>query len=114
VSTGGVYGAGGAASGDCFCLFDGMSYQADVLFLIPKEIGIGKFQPYARSTSVQPNNSAKRDETEGGVNYVIAGHNARISAFAQYGNLAILDSNYSPTMSGDDNDALKGALQLQY
>jgi hypothetical protein len=75
-------------AGECFCIFDGMSYQAAALFLIPNEIGIGRFQPYARYTSIQPNNSAKRDETEGGVNYIISGHNARISAFGQYGNLA--------------------------
>jgi len=107
-------GAGGAASVDCFCMFDGMSYQGAALFLIPNEIGIGRFQPYARFTSVQPSHSATRDETEGGVNYIISGHNARISAFAQYGDLASLGTNYSPTATGDNNYALKVALQLQY
>jgi hypothetical protein len=84
------------------------------LYLIPNEIGIGRFQPYAEFSSVQPNNSAKRDETEGGVNYVISGHNARISLFAQYGNLSSLGANYSPTATGDQNYAVKLALQLQY
>ena len=104
----------GGAAGSCFCMFDGMSYQGAVLFLIPNEIGIGRFQPYARYTSVQPNNSAKRDETEGGVNYIISGHNARISLFAQYGNLSSLGANYDPTATGDQNYAVKVALQLQY
>jgi hypothetical protein len=85
------------------------------LYLIPNEIGIGRFQPYAEFSSVQPNNSAKRDETEGGVNYVISGHNARISAFAQYGNLANLGTNYNPTLgSVESNYAIKLALQIQY
>ena len=103
-----------ANPGSCFCMFDGMSYQGAALFLIPNEIGIGRFQPYARFTSVQPNNSAKRDETEGGVNYIISGHNARISFFSQYGNLASLGTNYSPTATGDNNYAVKVALQVQY
>jgi len=103
-----------AGTTDCFCIFDGASYQGAALFLIPNEIGIGRFQPYARYTSVQPNNSKQRQETEGGVNYVISGHNARISLFAQYGNLASLGSNYSPTAQGDDNYAVKLALQIQY
>jgi len=99
---------------ECFCIFDGASYQGAGLFLIPNEIGIGRFQPYARYTTVQPNNSKQRQETEGGVNYIISGHNARISAFAQYGNLASLGSNYAPTAQGDDNYAVKVALQIQY
>jgi hypothetical protein len=104
-----------AAPGFCFCIFDGQSYQGAALFLIPNEIGIGRFQPYARYTSVQPNHSAKRDETEGGVNYIISGHNARISLFSQYGNLASLGSNYDPTVgSGQHDYAVKLALQLQY
>ena len=101
-------------AGECFCIFDGMSYQGAALFLIPNEIGIGRFQPYARYTSVQPNNSAQRNETEGGVNYIISGHNARISFFSQYGNLASLGSNYSPTATGNNDYAVKLALQVQY
>jgi hypothetical protein len=103
-----------ATPGECFCMFDGSSYQGAGLFLIPNEIGIGRFQPYARYTSVQPNNSKQRQETEGGVNYIISGHNARISLFAQYGNLASLGTNYDPTANGVDNYAVKAALQIQY
>jgi hypothetical protein len=101
-------------AGECFCIFDGSSYQGAGLFLIPNEIGIGRFQPYARYTSVQPNNSKQRQETEGGVNYIISGHNARISFFGQYGNLASLGSDYSPTANGVDAYAVKVALQIQY
>jgi len=109
-----AFAANTVTPGECFCMFDGQSYQGAALFLIPNEIGIGRFQPYARFTSVQPNNSAKRDETEGGVNYIISGHNARISFFSQYGNLASLGTNYAPNATGDQNYAVKVALQLQY
>jgi hypothetical protein len=109
-----AFAANAVIPGECFCIFDGQSYQGAALFLIPNEIGIGRFQPYARYTSVQPNHSAQRNETEGGVNYIISGHNARISFFSQYGNLASLGSNYAPTATGDNNYAVKLALQIQY
>lgn len=99
---------------DCFCMFDGHSYTGYALYLIPQEIGIGRFQPYARYTWIQPTGSTNRKETEVGVNYIIAGHNARISAFWQYGDLATKGINYSPTAIGDMVNAFKVALQIQY
>jgi hypothetical protein len=48
------------------------------------------------------------------VNYIIAGHNARISAFWQYGDLASKGINYSPTATGGSANAFKVALQIQY
>ena len=108
-----------APGGGCFCMFDGLSWTGYAMYLLPNDVGIGKFQPYARFTSVQPNNSSKREETEAGVNYIIAGHNARISAFWQYGDLASKGSQggpsiYSPDRLGDRAHAFKLALQLQY
>lgn len=109
----------GGTNNGCFCMFDGLSYTGYALYLFPNEVGIGKFQPYARFTAVQPNNSPKREETEAGLNYIIAGHNARISAFWQYGDLATKGSQggpdiYSPDRQGDRAHAFKLALQLQY
>ncbi len=99
---------------DCFCMFDGHSYTGFALYMFPQEVGIGKFQPYARYTWIQPTESSNRKETEAGVNYVISGHNARISAFWQYGDLASKGLNYAPGATGDMVNAFKVALQLQY
>ena len=114
-----AFTGGTAAVADCFCMFDGLSWTGYAMYLLPNDVGIGKFQPYARFTSVQPNNSSKREETEAGVNYIIAGHNARISAFWQYGDLASKGSQggasiYAPDRLGDRNHAFKLALQFQY
>ncbi len=105
---------GGATANGCFCMFDGHSYTGYVLYLIPKEIGIGKFQPYARYTWVQPTGSTNRKETEAGVNYVISGHNARLAALWQYGDLATKGINYAPGVAGNEVHVFKLALQFQY
>ena len=85
------------------------------LYLFPGEIGIGRFQPYARFTAISPDQSSAREETEFGTNYIISGHNARISAFYQYGDLASKGLfNWSPTATGQEVSAFKLALQLQY
>lgn len=97
-----------------FGMFDGHSYTGYLLYLFPQEVGIGKFQPYARYTWVQPNQSTNRRETEAGVNYVISGHNARISAFWQYGDLATKGINYAPGVTGNEVHVVKIALQFQY
>ncbi len=100
---------------DCFCMFRGQSYTAYALYLFPGEIGIGRFQPYARYTYIEPDQSTHRDEAEFGTNYIISGHNARISAFYQYGDLATKSLfNWSPTAAGQEVSAFKLALQLQY
>jgi hypothetical protein len=97
-----------------FGMFNGHSYTGYALYLIPQEVGIGRFQPYARYTWIQPNQSTNRRETEAGVNYVIAGHNARVSAFWQYGDLQTKGINYAPGVTGDKVNVFKVALQIQY
>jgi hypothetical protein len=91
------------------------------LFLIPQEVGIGRFQPYGQWTFVQPDNlvQGNRSEYEFGMNYIISGHNARISAFYQHGNFngngGGAFTNYAAgTRDLDKGDAFKVALQLQY
>ena len=102
----------------CFCMFDGHSYYATGMYLFPDKVGIaglmGQFQPYARYTSVVPNNSQNRQETEVGTNYIVAGHNARLSAYWQYGNLSSLGTNYADTATGGHHNAFKVAFQVQY
>ncbi|NGZ98139.1 MAG: hypothetical protein CV089_18765, partial [Nitrospira sp. WS110] len=69
-----------------------------------------------RFTSIDPLYSAMRQEWETGVNYIIAGHNARISAFYRYGDLNTKGffSNFGPNATGNKVDSFHVALQLQY
>jgi len=97
-----------------FNMFDGNAWTVTGLYLIPVKIGIGKFQPYARYTYNNPNNSSKRTEYEFGVNYIISGHKARISAFYQKGDIATKGLNYTPTAAGKKVNAFKVAAQFQY
>src|SRR5690606_24016481 len=98
---------------DCFCLFDGDSYTITGLYLFPQKVGIGRFQPYVSYTSVEPDASSDRDEIQGGVNYIIDGHNARISAFYQHGDIMTKGLNYAPGAAGDDVGSFRVAFQLQ-
>lgn len=102
--------------GTCFCVFNGHSWTAYGLYLIPNEIGIGRFQPYVRFTSVSPLYSSMRQEFEYGVNYIISGHNARISAYGRYGDIETkgVFGNYGPNAQGNKADSFHVALQLQY
>lgn len=110
------YGAASAANTvDSFNVFNGDSWTVYGLYLIPQQVGIGRFQPYVRFTSIDPRYSAMRQEYEYGVNYIISGHNARISAYGRYGDI---DSksfvNYSPGANGNKVDSFHVALQMQY
>jgi hypothetical protein len=112
------YGTGAFTNpaGCNFCIFNGHSWTVYGLYLIPHEVGIGRFQPYVRFTSIDPRYSAMRQEWETGVNYIIAGHNARISAYYRYGDITTKSfvSNFGPNATGDKVDSFHVALQLQY
>ena len=107
-----------AASGnaDCFCLFSGTSFTAYALYLFPNEVGIGRFQPYGRYTFVNSVHTSALDEFEGGLNYVINGHNARISTFWRHGTLnpAGGPGTLGAIAGGPHQDSFHVALQLQY
>ncbi len=85
-------------------LFEGDAYTATALYMFPDMIGIGKIQPYVRYSDVSPDSGADSDETELGFNYIISGHNARISVLYQ-----MADSSGSA-----DQDTFKIGLQYQY
>ncbi|OQW34796.1 MAG: hypothetical protein A4E19_17935 [Nitrospira sp. SG-bin1] len=110
------YGAGATAAANCFCTFNGHSWTVYGLYLIPQEVGIGRFQPYVRFVSIDPRYSALRQEFEYGVNYIISGHNARISAYGRYGDLETKGffNNFGPGAVGNKVDSFHVALQLQY
>lgn len=105
-----------APLGDCFCMFRGQSYTMYGMYLLPQEVWIGRFQPYGRYTFTQPERSTNRSEVEAGVNYVIDGFNARISAYWQYGDLETLNKlNYAPgVLLGDKFSAFRVGLQFAY
>jgi hypothetical protein len=109
---------GGTATGngDCFCLFSGTSVTAYALYLFPQEVGIGRFQPYGRYTFVNSVHTSALDEFEFGTNYVISGHNARISAFWRTGSLAPAGgpTTLGAIAGGRHQDSVHLALQLQY
>ena len=102
------------ADSSCFCLFSGDAVTATALYMFRSEVGIGKFQPYVRYTRNDPDYSDDRDEVEAGVNYIISGHNARISAFYQYGDIATKGLNYTPSAGGDKINSIKIGMQLQF
>jgi hypothetical protein len=112
------YGTGAFANTACFCTFNGHSWTVYGLYLIPHEVGIGRFQPYMRFTSIDPLYSAMRQEWEYGVNYIISGHNARISAYGRYGDIESKSlTGFGPGVGGPNQgkvDSFHVALQLQY
>ena len=59
-----------------FSMFEGDAYDVSAMYLIPNKVWIGQFQPYVRYTNVMPSTSSDREAYEGGVNYVVDGHNA--------------------------------------
>jgi len=104
---------------DTFGMFRGSSYTGYALYLFPQTVGIGRFQPYARYTYMQPEQSTQRSEWEGGINYVIQGFNSRVSAFWQYGDIAtkglISGGNaWAPNVMGDKVNRIVLAYQIQY
>ncbi len=104
----------------CFCMFSGTSWTGYALYLFPQEIGIGRFQPYARYTGLNSQFGGAREEYELGMNYVISGHNARISAYWRTGTIGgsstfnAQNISYAPGATGQHVDAFTVALQLQY
>ena len=113
---------------DCFCMFNGTSFTTYALYLFPQEIGIGRFQPYGRYTYINSvyQDGGGQDEYEAGLNYVISGFNARLSAYwrqdsgnAGPRNGAGFTSSLNAagtglTPSSKHSDAFVAALQLQY
>jgi hypothetical protein len=105
---------------DCFCMFGGTSWTGYALYLFPQEVGIGRFQPYGRYTGLNSQFGGARQEFELGMNYVIAGHNARISTYWRTGNIGTNSTfngqnlGYGPNSTKQHIDGFFVALQLQY
>lgn len=118
-STPGGLGPGSNPFSTFFPIFSGTSFTGYAMYLFPQEVGIGRFQPYGRYTFVNSVHASALDEFEAGVNYVIAGHNARISTWWRHGNIAPTggpaQTGFNPTGIGAPHqDSFHVALQLQY
>jgi len=94
-------------------MFEGDAYTGTALYLMPGKVGIGQLQPYVRYTANEGENTTDRDEFEAGLNYIIDGHNARVSLMYQYGDIATRGRNYNARVTGDDVHAIKLGFQLQ-
>jgi len=93
--------------------FQGNSVTGNMLYLIPKKIGIGQFQPYVMYTEVFTQNGPDQSEYEGGVNYIIDGHNARVSLLWQGGDLSGGGGIWNPAANGTFTNAIKLGVQIQ-
>ena len=60
-----------------FRMFRGTVVHRVRLVSVPGEVGIGRFQPYARYTTIQPDQAPFSQEANL-AQYIISGHNARI------------------------------------
>ncbi|MDX8129265.1 hypothetical protein ACH5Y9_14225 [Methylomonas sp. BW4-1] len=101
-------------SNGVFAMFEGNAYDVSGMYLFPQKVGIGQFQPYLRYVNVEPSTSASREVYEGGVNYVIDGHNAKIFASYQYGDLltkGLLD--YRSNVTGENASQVMVGFQWQ-
>jgi hypothetical protein len=93
--------------------FRGDSFTTNLLYLIPDQAWVGQFQPYVMFTRVMTEGGPDQNEYEAGVNYVIDGHNARISLLWQGGDLSGGGSIWSPAANGNFTHAIKIGVQLQ-
>lgn len=91
-------------SNNCGGKVAGTAYMLGAAYLIPDKVGSGRFQPFVRYQQFEPDSAAADTEVwDVGVNYVIKGHDARITAM------------YSRTETGTvDTDKFVVGVQLQY
>lgn len=88
---------------------EGSGYLSTLAYLIPRDVGIGRLQPFIRQQAFDRDVSQTTNEqTDLGVNYVIQKHNARISAVYSQ-----LKDDRLPSGSNDIGKFLVG-VQLQY
>ncbi len=100
-------------AGGGFDMFEGNAFDVSGMYLFPQKIGIGQFQPFLRYVNVEPSHSATREVYEAGVNYIIDGHNAKIFASYQYGDLLTKGLNYKTDAPGESVSQMMVGFQWQ-
>jgi hypothetical protein len=94
-------------------MFHGNAYDVSGMYLFPQKIWIGQAQPFLRYVNVSPSGSTDREVYEAGLNYVIDGHNAKVSLSYQYGDLMTKGLNYSTNAAGDRSSQMLLGFQWQ-
>lgn len=90
-------------------LVAGKAYMATLEYMFPQKVGIGNFQPFVRMQNYKRDVSQTTEkQNDIGVNYIMDGHNARISAV--YSKLS--DNRLVPSVA-NRNQFLVG-FQFQY
>ncbi|HET6388391.1 porin [Hyphomicrobium sp.] len=87
-------------------LADGHSYFVLASYLINQKIGIGKFQPVIRFQEFDQTYGPDISEVSLGTNYIIKGHDARLSALYSRQNV--------DNAGNEDINRFVGGLQLQF
>ena len=86
-------------------LSQGDGWLAGLAYLIPAKVGWGRFQPYVRYQTFEADlTKVTTKQSDVGVNYVIDGHNARLSA----------TYSKSESTGAPDTDRFVLGLQLQF
>ncbi|MFI5366311.1 MAG: hypothetical protein ACHQ4J_11875 [Candidatus Binatia bacterium] len=100
---------------ESFNMFRGDAYTVTALYLLPDKVGIGTPQPYARFSEIDPRHSMDRNEFEAGLNYIIAGHNGKVSLFYQYGDITPDHdlTNFAPDFKAKKLNSVNLAIQVQ-
>ncbi|MFM8330975.1 MAG: hypothetical protein ACKN9T_04750 [Candidatus Methylumidiphilus sp.] len=96
-----------------FAMFEGNAFDTSLMYLFPQKVLIGQFQPYIRYVQAMPTDSSDRNNWETGLNYVVDGHNARVSLIYQYSDMFTKGFDYTDTASGKHVSSIKLGFQLQ-
>lgn len=108
-----AYFQAGGWNGPLNSAFQGNTITGNLMYLIPNKVWIGQFQPYVMYTEVMRQNGPDQSEYEGGVNYIIDGHNARVSLLWQGGDLSGGGGIWNPGANGTFVNAIKLGVQIQ-
>jgi hypothetical protein len=94
---GSMANVGGIAQGHAYLISGG--------FLIPTVVGIGKFQPVVRYQEADATlTHVTTKTTDASLNYIIKGHNARVS----------IDYAHTSVTNAQEHDAVTAGVQLQF
>jgi hypothetical protein len=96
-----------------FDMFEGNAYDLSGMYLFPQKVFIGQFQPYLRYVEAMPFNSSDRNNWEAGLNYIIDGHNAKVSLIYNYTDMPTKGLNYTPSATGSHVSSVLLGFQLQ-
>jgi hypothetical protein len=94
-----------------FLAEEGDAYYVGAGYLFNKQIGWGKFMPFARYQEFDADNNVKTDRVDFGVNYVMAPYNAVISA--EYQNTGLSGSGVAAGAK-KNTDAILISMQYQF